>query len=118
MMTLNEAQSKFTYFTAKLIEHAYAAGYALTYGETYRTPAQAARNAASGSGISNSLHCRRLAVDFQLFKDGEYLTDKASYAFLGTYWKSLDPHCFWGGDFKHLVDSDHFSYNPFNDGIE
>lgn len=116
-MTLNEAQIKFTQLSAKLIEYAYAHGYGLTYGETYRTPAQAAHNASTGAGIVHSLHIKRLAVDFQMFKDGVYLTDTSAYKFLGTYWKTLDPHCYWGGDFHTNPDGNHFSYNPFNDGV-
>ena len=107
-MTLHEAQVLHVRLTAKLIQFAFAAGYELTWGETYRTPSQAALNAKNGVGILNSLHCERLAVDFQLFKDGAYLTDPAAYKFMGDYWKSLDPNCAWGGDFT-TVDADHFS---------
>lgn len=107
-MTLGEQQRRFLPLVAKLIEYAYAQGYELTAGELYRTPEQAALNAAKGSGIAHSLHTQRLAVDLQLFKDGVYLTDPAAYRPLGDFWKALDAEACWGGDFK-TVDADHFS---------
>lgn len=107
--TLGAHQRRFVPLIAKLIEYAYAQGYELTFGEAYRTPEQAALNAQHGSGIANSLHILRLAVDLQLFKDGVYLTDSTAYAPLGTYWKGLDPDCAWGGDFASRPDGNHFS---------
>ena len=107
--TLGQHQQRFLPLVAKLIEFAYAQGYTLTAGEMYRSPEQAALNAQHGTGIANSLHILRLAVDLQLFKDGTYLTDPVAYQPLGDYWKTLDPACAWGGDFVHLVDADHFS---------
>ena len=106
--TLGEQQRRFVLLKAKLIEWAYANGYELTDGEAWRTPEQAAWNAQHGSGIANSLHCERLAQDYNLFKGGVLLETKEDYQPLGDYWKTLDPDCRWGGDF-HKPDSDHFS---------
>ena len=55
-MTLLEQQQCFTRNVGLLIGYAYEHGYALTFGEAYRTPEQAALNAKSGKGITNSLH--------------------------------------------------------------
>ncbi len=108
-MTLGEQQRLFTKMVGKLIEWAYEQpGMSLTVGECYRTPEQAAWNAAHGKGIVNSLHTSRLAIDLNLFIGGEYHTDPAAYSTLGAYWKTLHPLCRWGGDFK-VVDADHFS---------
>ncbi len=95
--SLGQRQRRFLPLVAKLIDYAYAQGYELTAGEGYRTPEQAALNAQHGSGIANSLHTLRLAVDLQLFKDGNYLTDSEAYRPLGEFWKTLDPDCAWGG---------------------
>lgn len=107
-MTLGEKQRLFVRLVGQLIGHAYAAGYGLTFGDAYRDPKQAAQNAAAGIGISNSLHCVRLAVDFNLFRDGQYLTASEAHRPLGEYWKGLHPLCRWGGDFSK-PDGNHYS---------
>ncbi len=107
-MTLSQKQQKLSVLVAKLILWAHEKGYGLTFGEAYRPPEQAALNAQKGSGISNSLHTKRLAVDVNLFINGTYQTDSAAYQPLGDYWKTLDPECAWGGDFKK-PDGNHFS---------
>jgi hypothetical protein len=109
MMPLREQQSLFVQLTAKLIEWTYANGFELTFSEAYRSPQEAALNAKTGAGISNSLHCERLAIDLNLFKDGENLTAVSDYQPLGDYWKTLSPLARWGGDFKTRPDADHFS---------
>jgi len=114
METLSEKQRRFTRLVSDLIAYAYAQGYELTFGEAYRTPEQAALNAKNGKGIANSLHTQRLAIDLNLFYQGEYLTDSAAYRPLGLYWEQLEPDCFWGGLFKDrqgnpTPDGNHFS---------
>lgn len=106
-MTLSEKQQLFTILIAQLILWADGKGYRLTFGEAYRTPEQAAINAKKGSGISNSLHTKRLAVDLNLFINGQYQTDSAAYLPLGEYWESLGGS--WGGRFKSRPDGNHFS---------
>ncbi len=101
-------QAIFTKNIASLIDYVYSCGHSLTFGDAYRSPEQAAIYAKQGKGIADSLHCSRLAVDFNLFKDGVYLIDKSSYEPFGKYWKSLNPANRWGGDFSKLVDSNHF----------
>ncbi|UZX55826.1 M15 family metallopeptidase [Yersinia ruckeri] len=106
-MTLSEKQQLFTQLTAQLIQWAGERGCRLTYGEAYRTAEQAALNAKSGKGISNSLHTQRLAVDFNLFINGQYQTKSEAYQPLGEYWESLGGS--WGGRFKSNPDGNHFS---------
>lgn len=114
-MTLGEKQRLFVLLVGELVEWAYQHDYELSFGEAYRTPEQAALNAAKGSGIAKSLHCRRLAVDLNLYLDttegGDediYQTDSEAYRPLGEFWKSLHPDCRWGGDFSR-PDGNHFS---------
>lgn len=109
MSTLRELQSLHVCYTGRLIEFCNEKGYQLTWSETYRTPEQAMMNAQNGSGITHSLHLIRLAVDLNLFKDGQLLSSVEDYKPLGEFWKSLDPRCCWGGDFQSLPDADHFS---------
>jgi len=108
-MTLSEKQRRFTECVGKLITWAYENGFELTFGDAYRSPEQAAANAKAGTGIANSVHTQRLAVDFNLFMDGVYQTETAAHRPLGEYWKTLDPDARWGGDFKK-PDGNHYSF--------
>lgn len=108
-MTLGEKQRLFAKNIGLLIAWCYVNGYELTFGEALRTQAQADANAKSGSGISNSLHLLRLALDVNLFINGVYQTESAAYKPLGDYWKSLHPLNRWGGDFMNRPDGNHFS---------
>ena len=113
-MILSKQQQIFTYNFASLILFIFDKGYTCTQGETYRTPEQAAIYAKTGKGIKNSLHCKRLAADLNLFSpEGVYLTETAQYKWVGDYWKTLNPSNRWGGDFK--LDGNHFSMSP--DGV-
>jgi hypothetical protein len=96
-MGLNEKQFQFTFLVSRLIEHAYAEGYSLSFGDAH----------AKSGHILGSYHYKRLAIDLNLFKDGEYLQDTEDHKFLGEFWESLDPMCVWGGRFK---DGNHYSY--------
>lgn len=109
--TLGQKQRVFTRLIGLLIARAYAMGFELTFGDAYRSPQQAAANAAAGRGIRNSLHTQRLAVDLNLFEAGQYQTDSAAYKVLGEYWESLSTPgylCCWGGRFAK-PDGNHFS---------
>ncbi|HGE6484095.1 TPA: M15 family metallopeptidase [Klebsiella variicola] len=106
-MTLSEKQQLFVYMIAQLISYAQDKGLRLTFGEAYRTPEQAKLNAKAGTGISNSLHTQRLAVDFNLFVNGQYKTRTEDYLTLGEYWESIGGS--WGGRFKSNPDGNHFS---------
>lgn len=110
-MTLGQKQRVFARLVARLIEHACRLGYEVTLGEAYRPPAQAAANAAAGTGIRNSLHTQRLAIDLNLFEAGEYQTDSEAHRPLGEFWESLstpDYRCCWGGRFAR-PDGNHYS---------
>ncbi len=93
-MGLGDKQRKFTRMIGLLIEHAYDSGYELTFGDAY----------AHDGHMNNSLHYSRLAVDFNLFKDGEYLTKTSDHKLLGEYWESIGGS--WGGRFN---DGNHYS---------
>lgn len=107
-MRLSEKQSVFALNVAKLIQHIYEQGYACTFGEALRTAQQAEIYAKEGKGIQDSLHCKKLAIDLNLFKDGSYIADHNNYEPFGKYWISLNAANRWGGNFQKLVDSNHF----------
>ena len=104
-MTLSEKQRLFSKLLADLIQWAYKKGFEVTMGECFRTPEQAALNAQKGTGIANSLHTKRLAVDLNLFVEGQYQPTTEAHRPLGEYWESLNPLCRWGGRFN---DGNHY----------
>lgn len=108
-MTLREKQSLFVRLVARLIDKATELGYELTFAEAYRTPEQSYINAQKGTGIANSLHTQRLAIDLNLFKDGVWLPRTEDHRELGEWWeKQSTPEyeCAWGGRFR---DGNHYS---------
>lgn len=108
-LTLGQKQELFMRLLPRLIDHAHIKGYQLRGGELLRTDSQAEANAASGAGIRNSLHKVKLAIDLNLFKDGQFLSQTSDHAFLGEFWKGLHPLCRWGGDFATRPDGNHYS---------
>ncbi len=92
-------RAKFMFCLSKLIQYAYGLGYTLSGGDLW----------AHDGHKENSLHYRRLAIDLNLFKDGEWLKKTEDHKELGTYWESLDPKCRWGGRFQ---DGNHYELVP------
>ena len=98
-----------------------AKGYRLSLGDAYRPPkfsweglAQfgAVVKKALGYFHDTSFHCKRCAQDINLFKQDCSLCESVEdYREPGEHWKSLDPMCAWGGDFKtgSIGDANHFS---------
>lgn len=99
-MTLGQKQRAFTLCISQLITFAYGLGLELSFGDAYRDP-------RVPYGHPESTHRSRLAVDFNLFKDGKFLYKTEDHKVLGDYWKTLHPLARWGGDFR---DGNHYSF--------
>lgn len=111
-MNLFEEQSKFAHDVSKLINFILEKEYFVTLGEAFRPQEMADIYSKEHKGIKNSLHCKRLAIDLNIFDhEGNFLTSYEEYEPFGLYFESLDPINRWGGKFKPLVDSDHFERN-------
>jgi hypothetical protein len=81
--------------------------YELTFGEAWRPDFVQQKYLAEGkTTVKRSKHQDRIAIDLNLFIDGEYQTNTASYRPLGETWKDLGG--VWGGDWKGLPDGNHF----------
>jgi hypothetical protein len=107
-MSLVEKQFEFALHVSSLINKAEQLGFMCSLGEAYRPPEMAKIYASTGKGILNSQHCKRLAIDLQLFDiHGNYLDEPQHYDMLGAYWKSLTPLNRYGGDFPRR-DANHF----------
>lgn len=115
-MLLWTKQVLFAKHVAMLINFILAQGYGVTLGEVWRSQEQASIYYKEGKGIIDSLHCKRLAIDLNLYSpNGIYLTKSEDYAFAGKYWESLHPTNKWGGNFclfskdkNCRVDGNHF----------
>lgn len=89
-MSLSQTQIEFTSMIARLILHAEQLGFGLTFGDAYRDPRVFGKEKEDkGYGHPNSNHKRRLAVDFNLFRDGIYIFDPKPYERLHEYWRSI-----------------------------
>lgn len=133
MMTLGQKQRLFVQLEVQWVAWVLAHGYELTHGECLRSDEQAEINAmgyagrlrlceiikpffpvlaekilnnGKNSGIRNSLHEEKLATDWNLFKNGVYLSRTEDWTEVGEYWEALHPLCRWGGRFG---DGNHIS---------
>ena len=109
-MKLSELQQSFASDTVLLFQYILEQGYTFTYGEAMRSAEQAELYAKEGKGIVDSLHCKRLAIDINLFKDGIYIVDVEQYKHFGLFWEHLNPKNRNGYAFKR-PDSNHFERN-------
>lgn len=110
-MKLSLAQQAFTNDVVLLLAYIHRSGYSVSLGEAYRTPEQAEIYAKAGVGIKDSQHCKRLAIDLNLFSpSGVYLTETDDYEPFGIYWVKLNEENRWGGYFKKR-DGNHFQRN-------
>lgn len=104
-MSLREKQSKFVVLVSGLILAATKRGYELTFGDAYRDPrVHGELGIKMGYGNARSCHKIRLAVDFNLFKNGVFLdgdaADKA-HAELHSDWVALGGSPAVPGDLNH-----------------
>ena len=112
MASKSDLQWLFLQCLAKLIQHNHLLGHKFTMGRGY---ASEKANAADG-GHKNSAHLHRLAIDLNLFVDGEFITgDHPVWHELGAFWLTLHPMARWGGDFS-FKDYNHFSFE--NEGVK
>jgi len=104
-MTLREHQAKFSLMKARLVIYAYSLGYELSPGEGTITVVHCPYCKKKVSKHKKgSLHHDKLAQDYDLFKDGKYLSKTEDHRPLGLYWEAMGGA--WGGRFQ---DGNHYS---------
>ena len=107
--TLLTKQHLFASLVPKLIQKALDMGFQVTIGDVYRDPrAFGVQGQRKAYGQAWSAHKFRLAIDLNLFRDGEYLMESNQHRDLGLYWESLHESCVWGGRFD---DGNHYSFS-------
>jgi len=113
-MSLAKSQQLFADDIVRLLLFIESKDYSFTFGDAYRAPELAEIYAKEGKGIVDSLHCKRLALDINLFdKNGMFLSETKDHEQFGIFWESLYPANRWGGKFKR-VDGNHYERNEPN----
>lgn len=108
-MTLGPQQELFMHLVPRLIDKAHELGFEIRGGDLFRDPrVHGAMGVKIGYGARNSCHKLKLAIDLNLFKDGNWQTHTSDHEELGTWWKQQHPLCRWGGDFRK-PDGNHYS---------
>ncbi len=113
-MTLGDKQKLFMRLLPRLVDYAHEQGYELSQGDGFRDPrafgefgeTMVTADGKKVYGRKYSVHKLKLAHDFNLYKDGVYLTETSDHRKLGDFWESLHELCRWGG---HYNDGNHYS---------
>ena len=102
---------KFVYLVGKLLTWIEQQKLEVTFGDAYRNPKFSREQLGDNNSYFHewSFHCKRCAIDLNLFRNGELVSRSEDYKAIGDFWKSLDKMCSWGGDFSHAPDGDHYS---------
>lgn len=105
METLRQQQTRFAKMVPRLIDKAFSLGYEVTLGDAYRDPrVHGDMGVRKSYSHPRSAHKIRLAIDLNLFRDGEYLEGSEAHMQLGEFWESIGGT--WGGRFG---DGNHYS---------
>lgn len=102
--TLRERQSLFAMLVGELLVWIYDhPGWEVTFGEGSVNPLR-----REFFHMRNSLHRSRLALDMNLFVDGEWIADGSHevWSAIGMQWESMHELARWGGRFR---DANHIS---------
>jgi hypothetical protein len=107
-MSLRKAQSAFAKLVPRLIDKAHELGFEVTLGDAYRDPrVHGALGVRKSYSHPKSAHKLRLAIDLNLFKDGEFCQLTADHTQLGEWWEKQHDLARWGGRFD---DGNHYSF--------
>lgn len=106
-MSLRKKQTEFARLVPRLIDKAFELGFEVTLGDAYRDPrVHGDMGVRKSYSHPKSAHKVRLAIDLNLFKDGEYLEGSESHRPLGEWWEQQHSDARWGGRFN---DGNHYA---------
>lgn len=115
-MSLRKKQTEFARLVPRLIDKAFELGFEVTLGDAYRDPrVHGEMGVRKTYSHPFSMHKARLAIDLNLFKDGEYLEGGEAHRPLGEWWEQQHPEARWGGRFN---DANHYSFGHVIAGVE
>ena len=121
-MSYSNKQWSFLKDVSLLITFIAKEGWKATGGDLYRSSEEQQRLYDKGYSKAlpgQSRHNSRMAIDLNLWDENgdlvtmpkdkiHQVTHKNKLAFIGEYWKSLNPKNRWGGDFNSIYDPNHF----------
>lgn len=106
-MSLGEKQELFMRLLPRLIGKAHELGFEIRGGDLFRDPrVHGEFNKKKSYGHKKSCHKLKLAIDLNLFKDGEYISTTEGHRVLGEWWEHQHEDARWGGRFN---DGNHYS---------
>lgn len=106
-MTLGETQELFMRLVPRLIDKAHELRFEIRGGDLFRDPRVHGQIGEKvGYGNKSSNHKLKLAIDLNLFLDGQYMNRTYDHQELGEWWEQQHELCCWGGRFN---DGNHYS---------
>lgn len=106
-MPLGEKQQLFMRLLPRLIDKAHDLGFEVRGGDLFRDPRCFGKFGEKKSySASNSCHKLKIAIDLNLFKNGEYKIRTMDHEELGMWWEKQHELCRWGGRWN---DANHYS---------
>jgi len=111
-------RTRFLFLMSRLLQFAEENKIPVACFYFYRTEAEQRTLFLAGkSEVAHSTHQDWLAKDLFVFdEDWEPIWEHTAgdgYSRLGAFWKTLDPRCRWGGDFRHKP-SDPLGWDPYH----
>ena len=126
-MSINEKQVEFMRTLTAFLSWCFQNDYFVIGGELYRSKEQAIINSYKDAdwrkrlfsmlgmvpnnptGILNSVHRMKMAIDLFRYLNGTVSWDVDDYREMGEKWESMHPLARWGGNFRNR-DAVHFSF--------
>lgn len=106
-MRLGEKQELFATLVPRLIDKAHELGFKIRLGDLFRDKRVFGEiGEHKGYGHKNSCHKLKLAIDLNLFKNGNWVQQTEGHRELGEWWENQHELCRWGGRFN---DGNHYS---------
>ena len=106
-MRLGEKQELFARLLPGLLDEAHRLGFAIRMGDLFRSPEVFGAVGEPGPyGHPRSAHKLKLAIDLNLFYNGQFIRSTRGHIELGEWWERQHPLCRWGGRFN---DGNHYS---------
>jgi hypothetical protein len=91
----------------RLIDKAHELGFKVRGGDLYRDPrVHGDLGVRKSYSHPSSAHKVKLAIDLNLFRDGEFCQLTEDHRALGEWWEQQHELCRWGGRFN---DGNHYS---------